>query len=388
MAKRDYYEVLGVQKGASEDELKRAYRKLAMKNHPDRNKDDKEAEKRFKEAGEAYDILRDPQKRAAYDRMGHAAFEGGTGGGGGAGAGGGFGGFGGFQQGDAGGFEDMFSDLFGDAFGQRSAGGGGRRSSLRGADLRYNMSISLEDAFKGKTVKVKVPTAVACKKCDGSGAKPGTKPKNCTTCGGMGQVRMQQGFFSMARTCPDCGGAGQVIPEKCPECRGQGRVEETKNIQVKIPAGVDEGTRIRLSGEGEAGMRGGQAGDLYIFIDVKPHNLFERHGQDLLVRMPVDISKAALGGQLEVPTIDGGKIKINLPEGTQPEQQFRVKAKGMPTQRGMGRGDMYVNARIEVPSKLSKKQKELFEQLGESLKSGKNTPKATSFMEKVKKFWG
>ena len=388
MAKKDYYDILGVSKNATDDELKKAYRKLAMKYHPDRNKDDKEAEVRFKEAGEAYEALGNAQKRAAYDRMGHAAFEQGNGASAG---GGGFGGFGGFQQGNTADFEDMFSDLFGDVFGggrRGGAGQGGQQSSrLRGSDLRYNLAISLEDAFKGKTVQVKVPTAVACKKCDGSGAKPGTKPQTCGTCGGVGQVRMQQGFFSMARTCPDCGGSGQVIKEKCPDCRGQGRVEETKNIQVKIPAGVDEGTRIRLSGEGEAGLRGGETGDLYIFIDIKPHTLFERHGQDLLVEMPVDITKAALGGQLEVPTIDGGRIKINIPEGTQPEQQFRVKGKGMPTQRGMGRGDLYVNASIEIPSQLNKEQKSLLEQLAKSLDQKKNTPKAASFTDKIKKFW-
>ncbi len=382
MAKRDFYEVLGVKKDATDADLKKAYRKLAMKYHPDRNKDDKAAEKSFKEVGEAYEILKDAQKRAAYDRMGHAAFDGGMGGGGGARGGG----FGGFQQADAEHFSDMFEDMFGDVFGG-GRGPAGRSHGLRGADLRYNLTISLEDAYNGKTVKVKVPTAVSCKTCSGSGAKKGTKPKACTGCGGAGQVRVQQGFFSMARTCPACGGAGQIIVDKCTDCYGHGRVQEEKNIQVKIPAGVDDNTRIRLSGEGEAGTNGGGTGDLYIFITVKDHQVFHREGSDLLVEMPVQFTMAALGGSLEVPVLDGGRVKITIPEGTQPNQQFRIKGKGMPARSALGYGDLYVNAQVEVPSKLNKKQKELLNQLQDSLSSGKHTPHSDSFTDKIKKFW-
>lgn len=386
MAKRDFYEVLGVQKNASDDELKRAYRKLAMKYHPDRNKDDKTAEKNFKEVGEAYEVLKDPQKRGAYDRFGHAAFEGGMGGAGGRGNSQGSG-FGGFQGGDASHFADMFADIFGaDIFGGGGqAGFGQQRGShgMRGADLRYNLSISLEDAFNGKTVKVKVPTAVGCKTCKGSGAKAGTSPKTCSSCGGAGQIRVQQGFFSMARTCPNCGGAGQVIPEKCKDCHGQGRVQEEKTIQVKIPAGVDNNTRIRLSGEGEAGTNGGSTGDLYIFIDVKEHEIFHREGSDLLVDMPVPFTLAALGGSLEVPTISGGKVKINIPEGTQPNQQLRVKGKGMPARTSIGFGDLYVNVNLEVPTKLDKQQKEQLEAFANTL-GKKNTPQSESFTDKLK----
>lgn len=392
MAKRDYYEVLGVEKTATDDELKRAYRKLAMKYHPDRNKDDKDAEKKFKEVGEAYEVLKDANKRSAYDRMGHAAFEGGMGGAGAGGfGGGGFGGggFGGFQEGDTAHFADMFADLFGaDIFGGGGGGFGQSRGShgMRGADLRYNLSISLEDAYKGKTVKVKVPTAVTCKTCDGSGAKPGTKPQTCSSCGGVGQIRVQQGFFSMARACPHCGGSGQVIPEKCKDCHGQGRVHEEKNIQVKIPPGVDDNTRIRLSGEGEAGANGGSSGDLYIFISVKDHDIFEREGSDLYIDMPVPFTLAALGGSLEVPTIAGGRVKINIPEGTQPLQQLRVKGKGMPARNSLGYGDMYVNVMVEIPTKLDKKQKEQLEGFAQTL-SDKNTPQAEGFAAKLKRLF-
>lgn len=385
MSKRDYYEVLGVEKTANDDELKRAYRKLAMKYHPDRNKDDKEAEQKFKEVGEAYEVLKDANKRSAYDRMGHAAFEGGMGGGGGGNPFGG--GFGGFQGGDTAHFADMFADLFGaDIFGGMGGGQGRGGHGMRGADLRYNLSITLEDAYKGKTVKVKVPTAVSCKTCDGSGAKPGTKPQTCSSCNGMGQVRVQQGFFSMARTCPHCGGSGQVIPEKCKDCHGHGRVHDEKNIQVKIPPGVDSNTRIRLSGEGEAGTNGGSSGDLYIFIDVKPHTLFEREDSDLYVDMPVPFTLAALGGSLEVPTIAGSRVKINIPEGTQPLQQLRVKGKGMPARNSLGYGDMYINVMVEIPTKLDKKQKEQLEAFAGSL-SDKNTPEAEGFAAKIKKLF-
>ena len=380
MAKRDFYEVLGVAKNASDDELKKAYRKLAMKYHPDRNTGDAKAEQLFKEVGEAYEVLKDPQKRAAYDRVGHAAFDGAAGFGGGN-----AGGFSGFSDGDTAHFADMFGDLFGDVFGMgRGPGGGG----LRGADLRYNLTISLEDAFKGKTVKVKIPTAVSCKTCDGSGAKPGTKPKTCEACGGAGQVRVQQGFFSISRTCPSCGGTGQIIPDKCKDCHGMGRVEKEKTIQVQIPAGVEDGTRIRLAGEGEAGAHGGGNGDLYIFLSIKDHDLFMRRGRDLLVEVPVGLVDATLGGALEVPTIDGGRVKITLPEGTQSGQQFRVRGKGMPGRGGFGGGDMYVIAQVEVPTGLSAKQKKLLEEFRAATKGGKHTPQQQGFLDRVKRFWG
>lgn len=384
MAKRDLYEVLGVERGASDAELKKAYRQKAMKLHPDRNPGDKEAEKGFKEVNEAYEILKDPQKRAAYDRMGHAAFEAGMGGG----AGNGFGGFGGFDFGQGGAdFSDMFEDLFGDVFSAAGRGGGRRGGTMRGADLRYNLEISLEDAFHGKNVKLRVPTVVNCETCDGSGAKKGTKPETCSQCNGSGQVRMQQGFFSLARSCPACGGSGQTIREKCGDCHGNGRVQKEKTISVHIPAGVDQDSRIRLNGEGEAGVRGGQSGDLYIFINVKKHELFERHGRDLMVDVPVSFIDAALGGTVEVPTVDGGRVKITLPEGTQPEQQFRVRGKGMPGLNGASTGDMYVNAMVEVPTGLSSKQKKLLEELRGSLKGTKNLPNQEGFLAKVKKFW-
>ena len=381
MSKRDFYDVLGVDRGASDAELKKAYRKLAMQHHPDRNADNPDAEKKFKEINEAYEVLRDGDKRAAYDRMGHSAFDG-FGGGPGAGGFGGMGGMGGMGGGD---FSDMFEDIFGDIFGGGGPGAGAA-GGLRGADLRYNLTINLEDAYHGKNVKVRIPSSVTCETCDGSGAKPGTSPKTCGSCNGAGQVRVQQGFFSISRTCPTCSGTGKVIPEKCTDCHGTGRKQKDKTISVNIPQGVEDGTRIRLTGEGEAGRNGGQAGDLYIFIALKKHGIFRREGRDLYVEFPVNIVDAIVGGTMEVPTIDGGRAKITLPEGTQPGQQFRLRAKGMPSLNGAIYGDMYVLAHVEVPKDITRKQKELLE---EFKKAGGDKQSATqeSFFDKVSKFW-
>ncbi len=377
----DFYKILGVDKNASDVELKKAYRKQAMKYHPDRNPGDKEAEKKFKEISEAYDILKDPQKRQAYDQFGKDAFT--QGGGGGAGGFGGFGG-GGFEGFGSGDFSDMFEDLFGDVFGGGARGGPG--GAARGADLRYNLSVSLDDAFAGKSVQVKIPTAVNCDTCKGTGAKKGSAPTTCGTCGGRGAVRVTQGFFSMSRTCPACNGQGQVIKDPCSDCRGQGRVQTEKTISVTIPKGVDTGTRIRLSGEGEAGAHGGPPGDLYIFIEVKPHAIFRRKGNNLLMDAPVTFTEAALGAKIDVPSIDGKKMRITIPEGAQPGQQLRLKGKGMPDLNSSHRGDMLVNIDVEVPTKLSKKQKELLKELDETL-SASNSPKGGNFYKKASGFW-
>ena len=311
MSKRDYYDVLGVDKTASDSDLNGAYRKLAMKYHPDRNPDDKDAEHKFKELNEAYEVLKDEQKRAAYDRFGHAAFEGG---GPGAGAGGGFHGFGG-----AGGFSDIFEEMFGEFMGGgRRGGGGGARANTRGADLRYNMEITLEEAFAGKKTTVNVPTSVTCETCEGSGAKPGTQPKTCGTCGGMGRVRAQQGFFTIERACPTCQGQGKVISDPCGDCGGAGRVRREKTLEVTIPAGVEDGTRIRLASEGEAGLRGGPPGDLYIFLSVAAHRLFQRDGANIQCRVPIPMTTAALGGSIEVPSIDGSRAKVSIPPAPRP----------------------------------------------------------------------
>jgi molecular chaperone DnaJ len=373
MAKQDYYELLGVSQSAGKEEIKKAYRKLAMKYHPDRNPGDEEAEAKFKEIGEAYEVLADDQKRAAYDRFGHGAFEQGGGGPGGMG---GFGGFG------AGGFADIFDEMFGDMM-----GGGRRRSSGRGADLRYDMEITLEEAFQGKQAQIKVPTSVSCDSCEGTGAEPGSKPVTCTTCNGDGRVRQQQGFFTIERTCPACGGAGQQIDKPCKACDGAGRVHRERSLQVNIPEGVEDGTRIRLAGEGEAGMRGAPAGDLYIFLTVKPHRIFEREGANMACRVPIPMTTAALGGTIEVPVIDGTRAKISIPEGTQSGTQFRLKGKGMTVVRSNHRGDMYVQVEVEVPKNLSKRQKELLREFdGES--EGKHTsPESHGFLSKIKEFW-
>ncbi len=383
MSKRDYYEILGVQKGASADELKKSYRKLAMKYHPDRNQDDKTAEAKFKELNEAYDVLKDEQKKAAYDRFGHSAFEQG-----GMGGGGGHHGFGG---GDAGGFTDIFDEIFGNfsSGGSQRRGGGGRSqksASTRGSDLRHDLKITLEEAFNGLEKEISLPTSVKCDPCSGSGAKKGSKPKTCSTCGGVGQVRMQQGFFTLEQTCPDCNGQGETISDPCDKCHGAGRVNKHRKIKVKVPAGVDDGMRIRLSGEGQAGMRGGPQGDLYIFITVKPHTLFARDESSIYCKMPLPMTKAALGGAIEVPTIDGSKVKITVPEGTQSGHQFRLRNKGMSVLRSQNRGDMYVEVAVEIPVKLSKKQKELLEELDGI--SEHSHPESDGFFDKVKKMFG
>ncbi|MFV0491259.1 MAG: molecular chaperone DnaJ [Pseudorhodobacter sp.] len=379
MAKRDYYEVLGVARGASADELKKAYRKKAKELHPDRNSDNPNAESQFKEVNEAYDILKDAEKKAAYDRFGHAAFEGGMGGG----PRGGRGGFGG--QGDfASAFSDVFEDLFGDFMGGR-AGGQARSRAQRGSDLRYNLRVTLEEAFRGVQKTINVPSSIACESCRGTGAEGGAEPVTCPTCSGMGKVRAQQGFFTVERTCPTCNGMGQTIKNPCKTCHGAGRVEQERALSVNIPAGVETGTRIRLAGEGEAGLRGGPAGDLYIFIEVKEHTIFQRDGVHLFCRIPVTMPTAAMGGEVEVPTIDGGKSRVRVPAGSQTGKQMRLRGKGMAALRGGGHGDMLIELAVETPVNLTSRQKELlreFEKLSED-----NNPEASSFFAKVRNFW-
>lgn len=376
MAKRDYYEVLGLAKGADAAELKKAYRKLAMKFHPDRNSGDDTAEQKFKEVSEAYEVLKDDEKRAAYDKFGHAAFEGG---------GGGARGFGEANFGS--GFADIFEEMFGEMMGggrRRGQRGGG----ARGADLRYNMEISLEEAFAGKQASIRVPSSVKCDSCNGSGAEKGSSPVTCTTCGGDGRVRAQQGFFTVERTCPACQGAGQVIEKPCRDCGGGGRKQKDRQLSVNVPAGVEDGTRIRLSGEGEAGLRGAPAGDLYIFLSVKPHAFFNREGADITCTVPISMVDATLGGNIEVPTIDGGRAKVNLPPGTQNQQTFRLRSKGMSVMRSSGRGDMYIDIHVETPVNLSPRQQELlkeFEAEGGSKRS--HSPQSAGFFSKVKEFW-
>jgi molecular chaperone DnaJ len=377
MAKRDYYDVLGVSKSASADELKKAYRQKAKEFHPDRNKDNPDAEAQFKEANEAYEALKDPDKKAAYDRFGHAAFDGSMGGGGPRG------GFGGGQGDFASAFSDVFDDLFGDFMG--GGRGGGRQRASRGSDLRYNLRISLEDAYNGLTKTINVPSSVTCDTCDGTGAEGGSEPTTCPTCSGMGKVRAQQGFFTVERTCPTCSGTGQIIKNPCGSCRGAGRVERERALSVNIPAGVETGTKIRLAGEGEAGMRGGPSGDLYIFIEVRDHNLFVRDGTNLYCRVPVSIATAALGGDIEVPTMDGGRSRVKIPAGSQSGRQMRLRGKGMPALRGGGSGDMMIELAVETPVNLTSRQKELlreFDNLSED-----NNPESTSFFSKVKNFW-
>ena len=378
MSKTDYYELLGVDRSADEKELKSAFRKMAMKHHPDRNPDDKLAEAKFKEIGEAYEVLKDPQKRAAYDRFGHAAFENGGPGGMGGGPGGMGGGFAG------GGFSDIFEDIFGEMMGGR----GGRRSAggrERGADLRYNMEITLEEAWEGKTAEISVPTAITCETCSGSGSKPGSSPKTCATCSGSGRVRAASGFFSIERTCPQCQGRGEVISDPCSDCHGQGRVTQDRSLSVNIPAGIEDGVRIRLGGEGEAGSRGGPSGDLYIFITVKPHQFFQRDGADLYCRIPISMTTAALGGQFEVATLDNTKSRVKVPEGTQTGKQFRLKGKGMPVMRSSNFGDLYIQVVTETPQKLTRRQRELLEEF-EEISSEHNNPESTGFFSKMKSF--
>lgn len=371
MAKTCYYETLEVERTVDEAGLKSAFRKLAMKWHPDKNPGDAACEHKFKEISEAYEILKDGNKRAAYDRYGHAAFEQGNGGGHGAGFGAGF--------------ASSFSDIFEDLFGMAGRGRGGGRE--RGADLRYNMDITLEEAFHGKTAQINIPVAVACEVCSGSGAKPGTKPKVCVTCGGAGRVRQAQGFFTLERTCPACHGRGQSIDTPCPACSGQGRVTKDRSLSVNIPAGVEDGTRIRLSGEGEAGVQGGSSGDLYIFLSVSAHQLFQRDGADLHCRVPISMVTAAIGGEFEVPVIDGAKTRVKVPGGTQSGRRFRIAGKGMPVLRARQTGDMYVQVVVETPQNLTKKQKELLAEF-EKLSSGETQPEAAGFFKMVKDFFG
>jgi molecular chaperone DnaJ len=373
MAKQDFYSLLGVERGCSPEDLKRAYRKLAMECHPDRNPGDKAAEQRFKDVSEAYDVLKDEQKRAAYDRFGHAAFENG-----GMGGGGPFGGAGGF-----GGFADIFDEMFGDFMGGGRRGGG----PARGADLRFNMEVTLEEAFSGKQATIRVPALAACDTCSGTGAEPGSKPVACPSCNGVGRIRAQQGFFTIERTCPQCGGAGRVIERPCKPCQGQGRIRKEKTLQVQVPAGVEDGTRIRLAGEGESGVRGSAPGDLYIFVSVAPHRLFQRDGANIYCRVPIPMTKAALGGAVEVPTIDGGRAKVQIPGGTQSGHQFRLKAKGMSVLRSPARGDMYIQAIVETPMNLNKRQQELLKEFEKAGDAGKTSPESSGFFARVKEFF-
>lgn len=390
---KDFYATLGVAKTATDAEIKSAFRKLAMQLHPDKNPGDKQAEAKFKEINHAYDILKDADKRAAYDRYGAAAFDGGNPFGNRGGGGNPFGqGAGGFEfnfGGGGGGFSDIFEEMFGDMMGgrgQQQQRGGGRSGAARGSDLQYGIEIGLEEAYKGTEKTIKVPTFSTCEVCSGSGAKAGTKPETCPTCQGNGRVRASQGFFTIERGCPTCGGVGQIIKEKCTGCGGAGRVRKEKTLKVSIPAGIEHGRRIRLTGEGEAGANGGPAGDLYVLVNIKAHKLFTREGADLHCRVPIAMSIAALGGTIEVPTIEGGRAEVKLPQGTQTGQQFRLKSKGMTMMRSSVRGDMYIELFVETPVHLSSKQKELLKEF-----AGKdpqaNSPESQGFFKKVKEFW-
>jgi molecular chaperone DnaJ len=372
MSKRDYYEILGVSRTVTEVEMKAAFRKSAMQCHPDRHPGDKAAETRFKELNEAYQVLSDTQKRAAYDRFGHQAFE----------QGGGFGG-GGMGEGFASSMADIFDDLFGDVVGRRGGGRSGGRE--RGSDLRYNLEITLEEAFAGKTEQLKVPTSVTCEPCAGSGAKPGSKPKTCPMCRGQGRVRAQQGFFAIERTCPTCHGRGEKIDDPCEACSGSGRVTRERTLSVNIPQGVEDGTRIRLAGEGEAGLRGGPSGDLYIFLSIKPHAMFHRDGADLYCRVPISMVQATLGGEFAIGTIDGVETKVKIPEGTQTGRQFKVRSKGMPVLRSRDFGDLYVQAVVETPQSLTRRQRELLAEFDKE-SSHKTQPESSGFFAKMKDF--
>jgi len=387
----DFYSILGVAKGANEDELKKAYRKLAMQYHPDKNQGNTEAEKKFKSINEAYDVLKDPQKRAAYDRFGHDAFA--QGGMGNAGGGGAHPGAAGFE------FSGSFSDIFEDLFSEFTGGGGRKRGGgagsqqqtqqgVRGSDLRYNLEISLEEAFRGKQQTIKVTTSAQCDVCNGSGAEKGTQPETCSVCQGRGVVRAQQGFFTVERPCGTCSGTGKVIKHPCKPCAGSGRVRKDKSLAVSIPAGVEEGTRIRLAGEGEAGFRNGGPGDLYIFLSIKPHPIFRRDGANIYCQVPLKFSTATLGGHIEVPTIDGGRVKVTIPEGTQSGHQFRLRSKGMSVLHSQAKGDMYLEVQVETPVNLSKKQKDLLKEFDNIGVGNKPTsPAFESFFNRVKEFW-
>ncbi len=373
MAKRDYYDVLGVEKGATDSDIKKAFRKKAMEHHPDINRHDPRSDARIKEINEAYDVLKDDQKKAAYDRFGHAAFEGGNGAG--------------FRNGPGGpdfasAFSDVFDDLFGDFMG--GARGRGQRAA-RGSDLRYNLRLRLEEAYKGKQATITVPSSAVCEVCHGSGAQGGAEPATCPTCSGHGKVRAQQGFFTVERTCPTCGGRGQIIKNPCPACAGAGRVHKDRTLNVGIPPGVETGTRIRLAGEGEAGLRGGPAGDLYIFIEVEQHPIFERDNQNLYCRIPVSMTTAALGGEIDAPTLDGGKMRVKVPAGVQSGKQLRLRSKGMPALRGAGAGDLYIELHVETPVNLSTRQRELLREFEEAGRD--NSPETQDFFSKLKSFW-
>ena len=385
MAKRDFYDVLGVAKGADEKVLKTAYRNLAKKLHPDANHGTKETDAKFKELNEAYDVLKDPQKKAAYDRFGHQAFENGGGRGGAGGPG--------FGPEFNSSMSDIFEDLFGDFMGGQRGGAAGQRGragargngAARGSDLRYNLEINLTEAYSGKSATVRVPSSVSCEVCKGSGAKPGTQPKTCGTCGGAGAVRSQSGFFTVERACPTCAGRGQVISDPCMACGGQGRVTKERNLNVAIPPGVEDGTRIRMTGEGEAGMRGGPSGDLYIFISMRAHEFFQRDGADLYCKVPISMATASLGGEIEVPTIDGKKARVTIPDGAQNGKQFRLKAKGMPVLRSAQHGDMYIQVSVETPVNLSRRQRELMQEFDKEARN--NSPESEGFFAKAKAFW-
>jgi len=373
MAKRDYYEVLGVNKSANKDEIKKAYRKLAVKHHPDKNKGDKISEEKFKEASEAYHVLSDEKRKTNYDQFGHAAFQGG-----------GQGGFGNFDFSSS--FSDIFEDVFGD-FGFGSSGQSRRgRSNNRGNDLRYDISIDLNDAFTGTEEKINYTTYKKCKTCSGSGAKPGSKPSACSYCGGQGKVRSSQGFFTIQQTCPECSGEGEKITNPCSNCSGAGKIQSNESVSVKIPKGVDDGTRIRIAGKGEAGSKGGVNGDLYLFVSVEPHNIFKRSEENLYYELPISFTDAALGATVEVPSIDGGKTKIKIPSGTQSGKQLRLKEKGMPVLKRNIFGDLYIRIVTEVPTSLTKRQKELLTEF-KTLEDTKSNPLIKSFFDKAKKFW-
>jgi len=373
MSKRDYYEVLGLARGASEQDIKSAFRRLAKKYHPDANQGDPDSERQFKEVNEAYEVLKDPQKRAAYEQFGHAAFEGGGPG------------PGGFGPEFASSMEDIFENFFGDFMGGRR-GARGRPGHERGSDLRYNMEISLQEAYHGKTAEIVVPTSVGCETCAGSGANPGTTPSSCSTCGGYGKVRASQGFFTIERTCPACQGRGEVIDDPCEDCNGLGRVARERTLSVNIPAGVEDGTRIRLAGEGEAGLRSGPPGDLYIFLALKPDPFFQRDGSDVFCRVPISMVKAALGGHIDVPTLEETVTRVKIPPGTESGKQFRLKGKGMPVLRTKMMGDMYIQVDVETPKNLTKRQRELLEEFEKESKSD-TSPESAGFFAKVKDFF-
>ncbi len=376
MADKDFYKTLGIDRNADAAEIKKSYRKLAMKWHPDQNKDDPKAEAKFKEVSEAYDILKDEQKRAAYDQYGAAAFDGSMGGGPGGPGGGNF--------------SDIFEDMFGDFMGGGRGGGGRRSGPTRGSDIQYTMEITLEDANKGKEATIKLPVSESCSSCSGSGAMPGTGEETCSSCEGQGRMRMQQGFFTIERTCPTCNGAGKIIGSPCNKCRGSGLTRKEKTLKVKIPSGVDTGRRIRLTGEGEAGLRGGPSGDLYVLLAVKPHRLFKRDGADLYCRVPIPMTTAALGGDIEVPTVGGSRAKVKIPAGTQPGQQFRLKGKGMPVLRSESKGNLYIEVAVETPVNLSGKQKDMLKQLDKTMggkAAAKHSPESSGFFTKVRELW-